>query len=136
MDVFYTASILAIALAGAILCVYIFFTKRLNVPLVCPIHGSCDVVIHSEYSKFFGIPLELLGFFYYAAIAGTYAWMGITGSPTSALPLLYASGIAFLFSLYLTGLQAFVIKHWCTWCLTSAAFCALILSLSLAKYFL
>jgi protein-disulfide isomerase/rhodanese-related sulfurtransferase len=41
------------------------------------------------------------------------------------------SGAGFLFSLYLTGLEAFVIHAWCAWCVTSAIIITCIFLLSL-----
>jgi uncharacterized membrane protein len=53
--------------------------------------------------------------------------------PLVYLPVLAISVGAFLFSLYLTGVQAFKIKSWCTWCLTSAAISTTIAIVSLIK---
>ena len=106
-----------IATAGLGLSAYIHFHKRTAKPLVCPIGYHCDAVIHSDYSRFLGCPVEVLGILYYALVAVSF-WA------PSAYPILQIlSGAAFGFSLYLVGVQMFVLRQWCTWCLISAALC-------------
>lgn len=45
--------------------------------------------------------------------------------------LLGLSLVAFLFSAYLTFIQAFTLRQWCTWCLISAGLCTLIFALAI-----
>ena len=120
--------------AGFTLAFYIYHCKHKKQPLVCPIHGSCDVVTGSDYAKFLGIPVELLGMAYYTVVVlfhgAVIADAGMYTSTIAGLALAL-SGFAFLFSLYLIWIQAFVLKHWCTWCLCSAFLCALIFALTL-----
>ena len=35
--------------------------KLLGGPVACPVSGSCDSVLNSDYSQVFGLPLSLLG---------------------------------------------------------------------------
>ncbi len=114
---------------GFLLSRHIWHSKRQSAPLVCPLNGKCENVIHSKFSKLFGIPLEIIGMLYYGLIAVFYLLYSF--SPQT-LPV-YASYIimgitvtAFVFSIYLTLLQAVVIRSWCTWCLFSAGLCTLI----------
>ncbi|TAL48790.1 hypothetical protein EPN83_03285 [Patescibacteria group bacterium] len=121
-----------LGLAGFLLANYIRATKRRQTPLVCPIHGSCEVVVRSQFSALLGIPLEYWGMAYYSLI--TLAYFLFALSPTAAPAIvsyfiLSLTATAFLFSLYLTAIQAVVLKHWCTWCLCSAALCTVIFSL-------
>lgn len=128
--------IIALAILGFLLCIKIYRKKHQDKPLVCPLKGDCDSVIRSDYSKLFGIGLELYGMAYYGLIALSYAAMYAWPElhvPMFYTPLLILSIGAFLFSLYLTGLQAFKIKSWCTWCLTSAALSTLIAITSYIK---
>ena len=121
-------------LAGFSLAFYIYHCKHKKQPLICPIHGSCDTVTGSDYSKLFGIPIELLGMAYYTVVVLFHgAVIANAGEYTGAVAgiALGLSGCAFLFSLYLVWIQAFVLKHWCTWCLCSAFLCALIFGLTL-----
>jgi uncharacterized membrane protein len=114
------------ALGGLVLCLYLSTQKRRqSQPLICPFHGNCADVIHSQFSHFFGIPVERIGVAYYGILL-------IGHSLLLALPdffswlesyLLFASSMALLFSLYLTFIQLVVLKKICTWCLLSAALC-------------
>ena len=116
------------AVSGLTLASYIHFKKRRNETLVCPIETTCDTVIHSDYSRFMHVPVELLGIVYYTIIVISYI-LFLTMPIATEMPrvtLLWLSGGAFLFSLYLTSVQAFILKHWCTWCLISAMLCAII----------
>lgn len=111
------------AFGGFLISFYIRHKKSSREVLICPLNSNCESVIHSDFSRFFGIPVEILGFLYYGVIAASYGF--ITVFPEYAPPffhygLLSASASAFLFSLYLTFIQAFTLREWCTWCLTSA----------------
>ena len=123
-----------LALIGFSIATYIRHKKASFEALVCPIGHSCDTVIHSDYSRFFGFPIEYLGMLYYALI--TFSYITLIFRPDLSLPLvslglLIVSTVAFLFSLYLTFIQAFALKQWCTWCLISAGLCTLIFSFTL-----
>lgn len=114
---------------------YIRHKKASREVLVCPLNSNCEEVIHSDFSKFFGIPVEILGLLYYGFIAASYGI--ILALPGFAPPyfhygLVLASAAAFLFSLYLTFIQAFTLREWCTWCLTSAMLSTIIFLSSVA----
>lgn len=111
------------AFGGFLIAFYIRHKKSSREVLVCPLNSNCETVIHSDFSKFFGVPVEVLGLLYYGLIAGSYGiLLGLPeiSSPLFLYGLLSVSAGAFLFSLYLTFIQAFTLREWCTWCLTSA----------------
>ncbi|MDP2704506.1 MAG: vitamin K epoxide reductase family protein [bacterium] len=123
------------AITGFFISVYIRHKKSSREVLVCPLNSNCEEVIHSDFSKFFGIPVEILGFLYYGALAVSYGFIVVL--PEFAPPyfhygLVLASAAAFLFSLYLTFIQAFTLREWCTWCLTSAMLSTIIFLSSVA----
>lgn len=127
--------LIACGLGGLALAAFIYIRKRREAPLVCPVVGhSCDPVVRSDYSCFLGIPVEILGMLYYAVVAGAYAALaaGVLASPLLSSLLLGLSAAAFFFSLYLTAVQAFILREWCTWCLISAGLCAVIFVMGLA----
>lgn len=129
---YFFAAVLAIA--GFSIASYIRHKKVSQETLVCPIGHTCDTVIHSDYSKFFGIPIELMGMLYYGIIAFSYLAIGLRSDlawPEVSLVLLLLSTFAFLFSIYLTFIQAFALKQWCTWCIISASLCTLIFASTL-----
>lgn len=117
------------AFAGFIVSFNIFRKKRTKKPLVCPLKSDCNTVINSRFSSLLGIPLEIWGMIYYGLIAVSYG--GIIAFPNLIHPsLLFVTlsltTIGFLFSIYLTCVQAFAIRQWCVWCLTSAGLCTII----------
>lgn len=126
-------SIVFIAFGGFLLSLFLFHKKRRkSEPFVCPLHGRCSEVIHSDYSKFLGIPVEVIGLVYYALIALGHGLVLAFPQTVSwfDLPLLIASATAFLFSLYLTFIQIVALRKLCTWCLLSATFCLFIFGLT------
>lgn len=132
---FFNLIVVILAFGGFSLAFYIYKSKKTNKPVSCPLDGHCDIVIHSDYSKFFGIPVEFLGLLYYAAIALSYiffiAYPNLINS-FSIFAVLSLSFASVLFSAYLTFIQAFNLKQWCTWCLVSASICAAIFVFSFA----
>lgn len=131
MNTFYIHHIIltAVGMAGISLASYIYHCKHKKKPLICPLRSNCDTVITSRYSTLFGIPLEVLGIVYYSFVTVIHALILINPNFATNWELiigLVASSGAFLLSIYLTSIQAFVLKQWCTWCLTSATFCLII----------
>ncbi|MFT5359939.1 MAG: putative membrane protein [Candidatus Paceibacteria bacterium] len=112
-----------VSLGGLFIAYYIYSTKKKNETLVCPLDGSCDTVIKSTYSKFLGLPVDLLGIIYYGVTMLGYLLLFVGLIPytpvISILSILIAVSGA-LFSIYLVSIQGFVLKEWCTWCLISA----------------
>ena len=111
------------ALGGFSLAVFIFTSKQKAKPIACPMDGHCDAVVRSEFSKFFGIPVEIFGILYYATIVLAYSvfyFRSDLAIPLVAFSMFGLTFFSFLFSLYLTFIQAFSLKQWCVWCLTSA----------------
>ena len=129
--------IILLALGGLCLSAYIYRNKRKNKPMICPIHGSCDFVMHSKYSSIFGFPAEVLGIFYYVAIillvldtiVVPFGFYRLT-----VFVLVALSALGFLMSLYFTWIQLGVIKKWCSLCIGSALICAVIFILSLYRF--
>lgn len=127
---YYTISIF-VAFIGFSIAAYIRHKKTKKEPMICPMRSNCSDVIQSDFSKFFNIPIELLGILYYAVVALGYGakliwpeayWIGHLLVP--------ATTIAFLFSIYLTFIQIFALRKLCTWCLTSAALCTILVVLT------
>ncbi|MEK7228147.1 MAG: vitamin K epoxide reductase family protein [Patescibacteria group bacterium] len=119
-------------LCGIILSSYIYIKKRRNQRLACPREHPCDTVLHSHFSKTFGVPTEILGVGYFISVL-VLIFLPLMGfSPAWDLYLLFfLLVIGGLFSLYLIGLQVLVIRSWCAWCL-GVAFTNLVLIVSLS----
>jgi|JI10StandDraft_1071094.scaffolds.fasta_scaffold41236_6 uncharacterized membrane protein len=112
-----------LGIVGFCIAFYIFHKKTHETLLVCPIGSDCNAVVHSDYSKLLGIPVERIGMVYYFLITTFYAAALFTPALTHGLVHFIMLGItlgAFVFSIYLVGIQAIVIKQWCVWCLGSA----------------
>lgn len=125
--------IIFVGFAGVFLAYYLHHKKHQKKEhFICPFKGKCTDVINSDFSKFFGIPVELLGMAYYASIAIGYGFAVVFSAQVPWLTgvLLTISFGAFLFSLYLTFIQVVVLKKLCTWCLLSAAFTTIIAALA------
>ena len=107
--------------------------KNVKEVLVCPLKANCDTVIHSDYSKFLGVPVEVLGMFYYGLTALSYGVFIVFPETATSVNLFLIHSIsflAFMFSIYLTFVQAFALKNWCTWCIVSASISASIFLIS------
>lgn len=134
MNQIYYILTIFLGFGGFLTAFYISTKKRSHTGLVCPINSDCDKVVHSTFSKFFGIPLEYIGMSYYLLLTITYGAMVLTPSIRTGLftfVVFFATFLAFLFSAYLVLLQGLVIKDWCFWCLTSASLSTIIFILSL-----
>ncbi len=104
-------------------------------PMVC-FGTGCDVVRASPFAFPMGIPMPVPGFAMYAALALlVFAQPLFQGTMAGATRKAMAgiSGLGFLFSLYLTGLEAFVLHAWCFWCVVSAIVVTLIFGLSVLE---
>ena len=129
--------IIICAFGGVSIALYIHRKKRLHEPLTCPIGHSCDPVIHSRYSRFMDMPVELLGVLYYTIVVVSYILFLAAPSLSQTLPslILFAlSALAFLFSLYLIAVQLFILRQWCTWCIISALLCTVIFFAAMKLY--
>lgn len=125
--------IILVSLAGLLLSFYIFEKKRKKEVMVCLLNADCETVVHSDYSKFLGMRVEILGIIYYSLILLCYSISALLPGilrPGFSLALLSITTTAFLFSIYLTFIQAFALREWCSWCLTSAIFCTVIFSIA------
>jgi uncharacterized membrane protein len=116
--------IFLLAIVGISTARKIWKEKNTGQPFVCPLGGKCNNVIHSKYGNVLGLGMEKLGFVFYALIILFVLFLAFSGSSvliSNIYPLFFLlTLIGFIFSVYLTCLQAFVIKDWCTWCLLSA----------------
>lgn len=118
-----------LGLVGFFLSLYIYVRKNRKKPLICPLRSDCNKVIGSKYSEILGIPVEILGMGYYGFVV--FSHVGLLLAPGVVDSFVMSAGIvlsfgAFCFSIYLICVQAFILKEWCMWCVTSATICLLI----------
>ena len=88
--------------------------------LRCTIVAGCSEVLSSPYAHIGRIPLAVLGAFAYFTVF-SLSVLAVFGY-NFARPLLTALvAVMFLMTMWLLYLQAFVIHHFCQYCLLSAA---------------
>ena len=102
--------------AGFLISFYIYHTKTNDKQLVCIIGKGCNAVVESKYNRLMGVPNEVIGMFYYAAIAVT-SFFVLTG--ILATTRLLITACAAIAGIGLLGIQAFVLKKWCEYCVAS-----------------
>ena len=121
-----------LSLVGLALATYLSVTYLSGADLACGVDGGCGAVTTSEYSRFLGIPVALLGVGGYAVLLlGSLAALGVPQPP--AVLRWGLAGIAcvgFAFSAYLTATQAFLIGSYCIYCLTSASLMTALMALT------
>lgn len=109
----------ALAVVGLVVAGYLTYVETQSVEAVCGPVGDCNAVQFSDYARFFGIPVGVIGLVGYLAILGAWVW-GRSGDSTARSILLAMTVIGVVASIYLTYLELFVIGAVCMWCLTSA----------------
>jgi uncharacterized membrane protein len=114
-----------LALVGLGDSLYLTVQDLTGQTLRCTIVSGCSEVLSSPYAHLGPVPLAVLGALAYFTVF-SLAILGAFGY-RSARPLLAGlSAIMFLMTLWLLYLQAFVIHHFCQYCLLSAAVTTLI----------
>lgn len=113
---------LGVSLAGAAVSAYLLAAKLRAAPMFCLTGGGCEAVNASPYSEFLGIPVSAFGLVVYLVLAAAAAVWFRHGAEVSGWVPVGAFGltlVGFLYSAYLTYIEAFVLNAYCSWCLTS-----------------
>lgn len=114
--VVFLLSVLGLAVASFLAYEYNFSSS-----VACPVAGGgCDVVRASSYSSFLGISIPYLGiaFYLFMLVLSVLRSHKLADLRLKKLQFLAALS-AFLFGVYLTYLEGFVIGSYCFWCVTS-----------------
>ncbi|MCW1892263.1 MAG: thioredoxin domain-containing protein [Candidatus Uhrbacteria bacterium] len=122
-----------VALAGFFIATYLFVTYTTGGPIVCGGTHGCDLVRLSSRATMFGLPTPLYGMAFYLGMAALLVVR--TAWPTYQRRWLYrltmiGATVGLIESLFLTFVQAFEIKAFCTWCLASAVAATLLFIIS------
>lgn len=136
-DILIKITIFVLGLFGFWVAKHIYNHKKKNTPLVCMVGFDCHTVVHSDYSKFIGIPVEIFGMIYYAFISIAYLSFVFMPQvvPTALVGFIISISIlAFIFSAYLIAVQIFILKKGCSWCIVSALICLFIFILTILNY--
>lgn len=129
-------AIALLALAGLLVATYLWLYKiGLIGELKCGT-GACEYVQASPYALLFGIPVAFYGVVGYAALLGvSLAGLqpALRAAPRVQTLLAGLATAGFLFTVYLTAIELFVLHAVCRWCVGSAAIITAIWVLSLGE---
>lgn len=123
--------IFGLSLFGVLLSGYSLYAHYSSTPSkLCNFNDtfSCDAVNKSEYAEIAGIPVALVGLGGYVLLA--MLAVQILKGRSFHKDLFWFALAGFLFSLYLTYLEAFVILAWCPVCVLSQITILIIVVLS------
>jgi uncharacterized membrane protein len=127
--------IIALAIIGLLVSIYMTVYKLTNNDAMCIGSSGCSEVNSSRYSEINGIPVALLGVLGYAAILvllfletrpGFFQQNGI-------MLLFGVSLVGFLFTLYLIYVEVALIGAYCPFCLVSQGVMTIIFILSVIR---
>lgn len=122
------------ALVGLLVSGYLAYVKIFDTPIYCtPGLGDCATVNSSSYSELWGIPIAFFGILSYLAIL-VLIFLGERLRLVKEYRVFIIFGISFfgfLYSLYLTYLEIFVIHAICQWCVLSGLCMTIIFAASI-----
>jgi len=109
-----------VSLLGLADAIYLTVEHITGESVRCTIVAGCSEVLSSSYSVMFGVPLAAIGAAAYFSVfsLSILAAFGYRIAGQLLIPLV---GLMCITSLWLIYLQAFVIHHFCQYCLFSAA---------------
>jgi uncharacterized membrane protein len=122
------------SLLGLFVSAYLYLYKIGRIGTLACGSGGCETVQTSQWSRFAGVEVALIGLVGYAMlfVVGLIALQPSSDGrrwPADLLAALAAGGV--LFTAYLTYLELFVIRAICRWCVGSAAIIVSVLILAL-----
>lgn len=118
--IYFTIAFLAIALLGFADATYLTIKHYQREAPTCIITKGCGVVATSKYATIFEIPVALLGVLYYLSIIISSVAYLDTKKTVVLTVMARLTWIGLIASLYFVGLQLFVIKALCIYCIVSA----------------
>jgi uncharacterized membrane protein len=123
---------------GLVVATYLTYVEITSTSVVCGADiPGCGTVQTSPYAWLFGIlPIGIIGVIGYLAILVAWLFENRFSILPRKLCGLAQWGLCFfgvIFSVYLTYLEAFVIRATCAWCILSAVFMILLLWVSTPK---
>lgn len=130
-------AVAVLALVGLFISGYLLLYKLgFYGELMCGAGGSCNLVQASRWATFLGAPVAAWGTGWYAAVfavalVGVQPRFAREAWPARGLLGLAVAGV--LFSAYLTGIELFVLRTICRWCVASAVLTVLILGLTVPR---
>ena len=110
-----------VAFIGMVDALYLSIQRNAG-PIPCHVTRGCTDVVTSRYSAVFGVPISWFGFAFYLAVFSLAVFSTFETEQTGQWlrRVFWLSGIALVVSAMLTGIQAFILKAFCEYCLLSA----------------
>ena len=112
----------AAAVVGLLVSIYMTIYKLTSNNAMCLGSGGCSYVNSSRYSEIAGFPVAGIGVIGFLALIVVMLLELRSAFFTENGPLLEfgMSLVGVLYSAFLTYLEAYVIRYWCPFCVTSA----------------
>ena len=122
----------AFSVVGLLVSIYMTIYKLSSNDAMCLGSGGCSQVNASIYSEINGFPVAAIGVIGFLSLIGVMLLERGSDFFADNGPLLEfgMSLLGFLYSIYLTYLEAYVIRYWCPFCVTSAIAITLVFILS------
>lgn len=127
---------LVISIIGLLDSIYLLIIKISRNPLLCIQGvGDCWSVNTSKYSEVYGIPVSIFGTLGYLVISLLILIIRYnTALEKTASYLFFGfSSIGFLYSIYLTYVEIFVLKALCPFCILSAVIMSVLFLFSIVN---
>jgi uncharacterized membrane protein len=119
----YRMGVALTSLVGLFVSAYLYLYKIGRIGTLACGSGACETVQTSQWSRFAGVEVALIGVAGYAAlfaVALAALQPALSDRPGPARLLAAMAGLGVLFTAYLTYLELFVIHAICRWCVGSA----------------
>ena len=110
-----------LSFTGFLDALYLSLKKIMSSPVNCYVFEGCQKVTDSAYANFFGIPISFFGVAFYLAVFFLSVRHLETENNDIFKVIFYLSSFGLIFAVYLVGIQAFVLRAFCLYCLLSAA---------------
>ena len=126
-----------LSLAGFFLALYLHLYKIGKIGSLACGTGGCETVQLSSYATFLGVGVALIGVIGYGVmfLVSMLALQPRFAGPSWPIrAMLFLSGGAVLFALYLTYVELFVIEAICRYCVASAVLVTSLFVLSLVDF--
>jgi len=125
------ASFIALSVGGILNAGFLVWKhqQKKTAPLVCPLNHDCSKVTESKWSAIFYFRNDTLGLLFFIGMLSMImaAWFLPEQASLLHLLIIIGAGGAVLFSLFLLGVQKFILKDYCFYCLISAVITILLL---------
>ncbi|HET9217686.1 MAG TPA: vitamin K epoxide reductase family protein [Terriglobia bacterium] len=117
-------SLLLLSFLGLVDTLYLGIKRGTPVP--CSITTGCEEVLNSSFSTLAGIPISWFGFAFYLAVFSAAAFSVFSDEDRLLKWIFWPALAAFVISIGLVAVQAFILRAYCQYCLVSAILTTLI----------